>query len=83
VVPRLNSYWQYVEQLWLFVTPEAGVTLDEDRVIAVCRDQLASFKVPKRVVTRDTMPTTRIGKIDRKRLESEARELAKGMVEES
>jgi acyl-CoA synthetase (AMP-forming)/AMP-acid ligase II len=66
----------YIEQLWLFVTPEEGAAIDEDRVLDLCRDQLADFKVPKRIIIRESMPTTRIGKIDRKMLEKEAEDLA-------
>jgi acyl-CoA synthetase (AMP-forming)/AMP-acid ligase II len=73
----------FVEQLWLFVMPEEGATIDEERVMALCKEQLASFKVPRRIVVRENMPITRIGKIDRKVLEGEAEAMAKVTAEES
>jgi acyl-CoA synthetase (AMP-forming)/AMP-acid ligase II len=71
----------FVEQLWLFVMPEEGATIDEERVMALCKEQLASFKVPRRVVVRESMPTNRIGKVDRKVLEDEAKAMAKKMAD--
>lgn len=51
--------------------------------MALCKEQLASFKVPRRIIVRDNMPITRIGKIDRKLLEGEAEAMAKEMADES
>jgi acyl-CoA synthetase (AMP-forming)/AMP-acid ligase II len=64
----------YFEQVVLVVTPDEGETIDEEKVIAACRAELADFKVPKKVVVRETVPITRIGKVDRKALETEIRE---------
>jgi len=55
----------YGEEIWLFVVPEAGRSIDENRVIELCRRELAKFKVPKKVFVREDMPLTRIGKADR------------------
>ncbi len=41
-----------------FVIPETAGTLDEDRVIEHCRDGLAGFKVPARVIELDAFPAT-------------------------
>jgi fatty-acyl-CoA synthase len=40
-----------------FVVPAAGAQIDESTVIAHCRERLASFKVPARVMTVDSLPT--------------------------
>jgi len=64
----------YFEQVVLVVVPEEGRTVDEEKVIEACRAELAEFKVPKKIVVREEVPVTRIGKVDRKALETEIRE---------
>ena len=39
-----------------------------DALIAYCRDQLASFKVPRRVVFLERLPRTALGKVQKQRL---------------
>ena len=48
--------------------PRAGAALDEDEVLAFCRERLAGFKVPRRLVTADALPRTAAGKTDRRAL---------------
>ncbi|MBN1224619.1 MAG: acyl--CoA ligase [Candidatus Aminicenantes bacterium] len=55
----------YGEEIWLFIVPEAGWTIDENRISEHCRNKLAKFKVPKKVFIRNDIPLTRIGKADR------------------
>jgi fatty-acyl-CoA synthase len=43
--------------------------------LATCRERLADFKVPAKVVIRDQLPTSRIGKVERKALEEMAKQL--------
>ncbi|MGH1490243.1 MAG: AMP-binding protein [Acidimicrobiales bacterium] len=43
-----------------------------DRVIETCRVDLAKYKVPKRVILVDELPTTVFGKIDKKALRASA-----------
>jgi len=43
-------------------------------VIAFCRERLAKFKVPARVIVRSGLPLTRIGKVDRVALRDEVLE---------
>ena len=39
--------------------------IDEDRLTAVCREQLASFKVPRRFVVLGELPKTALGKVQK------------------
>lgn len=56
------------EAVKAFVVPVEGVELTEEQVVAHCRAQLASFKVPTLVVIVDALPKTSIGKIEKKAL---------------
>lgn len=49
----------------LFVVP-ASETLTEESVIAWCRDRLTSYKIPKVVDFRDTLPKSNVGKVLRR-----------------
>jgi malonyl-CoA/methylmalonyl-CoA synthetase len=51
-----------------FVVARAGAVADADTLIAYCRDQLASFKVPRRVVFLERLPRTALGKVQKQRL---------------
>lgn len=61
----------YGEVIWLVVVPQAGETILEDELIGLCAQQLADFKVPKRVIVQEALPMTRIGKVDRPVLRSQ------------
>jgi fatty-acyl-CoA synthase len=52
------------------VVPVPGAAITETDVLAVCRDRLARFKVPKRVVfyRAEDLPTTPTGKVQKYRL---------------
>jgi fatty-acyl-CoA synthase len=52
------------------IVPAPGTILTEDEVLAVCRANLARFKVPKRVVfyRGEDLPTTPTGKVQKFRL---------------
>ena len=49
----------------LAAMPDAGKTVDTDAVMALCKERLAKFKVPKNIIVMDMLPFTRIGKVDR------------------
>jgi len=61
----------YGEIIWLFVAPEAGKIVDTDGVLELCKKELAKFKVPDRVIVKENIPVTRIGKADRAMLRNE------------
>jgi fatty-acyl-CoA synthase len=51
-----------------FVVPEPGRELREEEVLASCRGDLASYKVPARVRVVDELPKTGTGKLHRVKL---------------
>ena len=60
-----------VVNLYVELTPAARAR-DEDamraEILAFCRENLAPYKVPKRIVFVEQIPVTAVGKIDKKRL---------------
>lgn len=50
------------------VVAEPGADLDEERVVAVCRDQLASYKKPTSVIFLEKLPVSAGLKVDKKLL---------------
>ncbi len=58
----------YGEVVWLVVVPKPGEKVDEDEVVEACKKELADFKVPRKVLIRDSIPLTRLGKADRIKL---------------
>jgi len=63
------------EVVWLVVVPDLGKKITEEEVLKMCEEQLAKFKVPRKIIIypldpKDP-PVTRIGKIDRIRLKKE------------
>lgn len=53
------------------VVLQPGTSLDADRIVARCRDNLASFKVPKAVHFRDAIPRNPSGKVLKRVLREE------------
>jgi fatty-acyl-CoA synthase len=61
VIGLPDPYW--IEAVTAVVVAKEGVSLDESAVINHCRECLAHFKVPKRIVFVDTLPKTASGKV--------------------
>ncbi|WP_170799476.1 FadD3 family acyl-CoA ligase [Stutzerimonas stutzeri] len=53
------------------VVRKAGATLDEDELIAWSRERMANYKVPRRVVFYEQLPTNASNKIDKLKLAAE------------
>ena len=53
----------YGETGCAFVVPESGVTLEVEEILASCAEHLADYKRPKKVIIRDDLPKTLIGKL--------------------
>jgi malonyl-CoA/methylmalonyl-CoA synthetase len=53
------------EAVAAFVVPLAGATLDPDAMLAVLREQLAAFKLPRRIEIVDALPRNAMGKVQK------------------
>lgn len=51
-----------------FVVPKVGHEVDENELLAFCRTRLSTYKVPRRLALRTTLPTSGAGKILRRAL---------------
>ena len=58
----------YVDDAVAFVVPRMGHTVTAAELRAWCKDHLAPFKVPARVVFRDELPKSMVGKVLRRLL---------------
>ena len=66
VVGLPDSYW--IEAVTAVVVVKAGEQLDEAAVVAHCREYMAHFKVPKRVVFAESLPKNPSGKLLKREL---------------
>jgi long-chain acyl-CoA synthetase len=64
------------ESVLAFVVLKQGASATEQEIIDYCREQLAVFKCPRKVVFRDSLPKNNTGKVLRRELREEA---AKGV----
>ena len=53
------------EQVVAVIVPKVGQTPDADSIIAFCRERLASYKKPRRVVFADSLPRNALGKVQK------------------
>lgn len=63
VVGIPDPYWGEVVTAFIIANPNASI--DEEMITAYCKQQLAGFKVPKKVVFLDDFPRTGTGKIQK------------------
>lgn len=54
---------KWVEAVVAVIVPKQGQTITEEEVIANCRQHLAPFKVPKKIIVVEALPKTPTGKI--------------------
>ncbi len=69
VVARSDEKWG--EHPCAFITPRPGADLDQEAVIAFCRDHLAGFKIPRTVIF-GPLEKTSTGKVQKYRLRAQA-----------
>ncbi|MFI4898041.1 MAG: class I adenylate-forming enzyme family protein, partial [Phycisphaerales bacterium JB059] len=53
-----------------FIQPEEDMAIDEGELKALCRERLAGYKVPRRIVVLDELPRNPTGKILRRELKA-------------
>lgn len=60
-----------------WVVPEPGARIDTDELLAVCKEKLARFKVPRHIMvtTAEELPTTPTGKVQKFKLAQRAAEI--------
>jgi acyl-CoA synthetase (AMP-forming)/AMP-acid ligase II len=63
--------YRWGEVVCAVVVPHSGSTLTLDAVQEFARQKLAGYKVPRRLVIVDELPTLASGKVDKKRLRSD------------
>jgi long-chain acyl-CoA synthetase len=63
VVGLPHAHWG--EAVTAFVVTEADTSLTEEAIIAICKQKLAGFQVPKRVLLVDSLPKTAMGKLSK------------------
>jgi fatty-acyl-CoA synthase len=54
---------KWVEAVTAVVVPRQGESISEAEIIALCKKELAGFKVPKKVIFVEALPKTPTGKI--------------------
>ncbi len=54
---------KWIEAVTAVVVPRKGEEIREEEIISLCREHLARFKVPRKVVVADALPKTPTGKI--------------------
>jgi fatty-acyl-CoA synthase len=59
---------KWVEATTAVIVPKQGAEITEDEILELCRQELAPFKVPKKVIFVDTLPKTPTGKILKREL---------------
>lgn len=59
---------EWGEQVVAAIIRRAGAVVDEAEICAFCRQQLAAYKVPRRVVFVDEFPANALGKIQKAKL---------------
>ncbi|KAF9617531.1 hypothetical protein IFM89_037343, partial [Coptis chinensis] len=57
---------KYGEEINCAIIPREGAKIDETEVLKFCKNNLASFKVPKKVFITNNLPKTATGKIQRR-----------------
>jgi fatty-acyl-CoA synthase len=77
VIGLPHPYW--IEAVTAIVVLKPGQALDEAQAIAHCRERIAPFKVPKKIVFVDTLPKNPSGKLLKRELRTRFEALMKDL----
>jgi fatty-acyl-CoA synthase len=61
VIGTPHEYW--IEAVTAVIVPYPGVEVTEEEIVSYCKERMAGYKVPKKVIFVQEMPTTPSGKI--------------------
>lgn len=64
-----NAAWG--EQVTAVIVPQPGQTLTPEAILDFCRQRLAAYKLPRRVVLLDALPRNALGKVQKAHLRSQ------------
>ena len=59
---------RWIEMVTAVIVAKAGAELTEDGLMAACRERLASYKVPKRIILTEALPKNPSGKLLKREL---------------
>ena len=60
------------EKVVLYVVLKEGEVVRQEEILGFCRDNLAKYKVPKKVIFKKELPKTPVGKVLRRVLREES-----------
>jgi fatty-acyl-CoA synthase len=69
---------KWVEGVTAFVVPKSGESITEEEIIEFCKERLAGYKVPKKVVVAGEVPKNPSGKVLKKDLRKQFQDLFRG-----
>lgn len=72
VVGRPHERWG--ESVTAIIVPKSGMTIDEEEVVQYCKERLASYKKPTKVIFVEQLPRTPAGKIKKAELREQLTE---------
>lgn len=68
---------RWIEAVTAFVVPKPGESITEEEIIQFCKENLAGYKVPKKVVVLDELPKNPTGKVLKKDIRNQFKDLYK------
>jgi len=72
------DHGKWVEAVTAVVVPRKGEEISENEIISLCKEHLAPFKVPKKVIITDALPKTPTGKILKREMRKTYKDIFSG-----
>jgi fatty-acyl-CoA synthase len=66
VIGLPHPVWQ--EAVTAIISPKPGKIVTAEEIIEYCKEKIATFKVPKKVIIREVLPKNNMGKILKREL---------------